>query len=217
MTTGFELTCGAVLFDMDGTLVDSTAVVEAVWAEFAQRFDLDLADVLAYTHGRLTIDSVRHFCPAGEDPLALTAELDAEELTRLDGVVEVPGAAALLDALRGAPVAVVTSASRELATRRMRAAGIAVPPVMVGAEDVEVGKPSPQGYLRAGSRLGVPPTDCVVFEDAEAGLQAAVASGGQVVVVGAHRSPTTAGLPRVADLTTVVADRVGDRIRVGSR
>lgn len=214
-----ELTCAAVLFDMDGTLVDSTAVVESVWAEFADRFGLDLAEVLAHAHGRLTIDSVRHFCPSDHDPVALAAELDEQELTRLQGIVEVPGAARLLADLArsGCPVAVVTSASLELATRRMRAAGVAPPEVLVSADDVTAGKPSPQGYLMAAGRLGVPAGDCVLFEDAEAGLRAAVASGGQVVVVGEHASDTTEALRRVADLRSVEVRTVGARtvLRLG--
>jgi mannitol-1-/sugar-/sorbitol-6-phosphatase len=213
MEPELDLTAAAVLFDMDGTLVDSTAVVEQVWAEFAARHGLDLDEVLAFSHGRLTIDSVRHFLPAGLDPLAVTAELDDQELLRLDGVVEIPGAAALLGNLEGARVAVVTSASRELARRRMLAAGVVPPDVIVAAEDVETGKPSPEGYLRAAAILGVPPEDCVVFEDAEAGVQAALASKGQVVVVGGHRSDRTVGLPRVPDFTRLSVSRNHGMIR----
>ena len=214
MAEGMVVTVSAVVFDMDGTLVDSTAVVEAVWAEFADRYGLDLGEVLRFSHGRLTIDSVRHFLPAGFDPLEVTAALDAQELVRLDGIVEIPGAAAVLRSLTGAPVAVVTSASRELARRRMQAAGIVVPAVVVAAEDVGTGKPAPEGYLRAASLLGVAPEDCLVFEDAEAGLQAAVTSGARVVVVGGHSSPTTAGLPRVPDFSRLSASRRDGRIRV---
>ena len=215
-----ELTCAAVLFDMDGTLVDSTAVVEAVWAEFAERFDVDLAELLEHAHGRLTIDTVREFGPPGSDPVALSAELTDQELTQLEGIVEIPGAARLVADLEraGCPVAVVTSAPRELAIRRMAAAGVPQPDVLVSAEDVTEGKPSPQGYLMAAAQLGVPAADCVVFEDAEAGLRAAVACAGRVVVVGGHRSATTESLPRVADLTSVgVLSAAGDRtvLRLG--
>lgn len=209
-----ELTAAAVVCDMDGTLVDSTAVVEQVWAEFAERYGADLDEVLRYSHGRLTSDSVRRFLPAGHDPDAVTAHLDAQELVRVDGIVEVPGAGAFLRSLEGRAVAVVTSASRELARRRMRAAAVLVPEVLVAAEDVEVGKPSPEGYLRAASRLGVDPADCVVFEDAEAGLRAAVASGGQVVVVGAHESATTEGLPRIPDFRGLSVSRIGGRLHL---
>ena len=184
-----------------------------MWAEFAGRYSLDLDEVLRFAHGRLTIDSVQHFLPDGVDALAITAELDAQELDRLDGVVEIPGAAALLGSLESAHVAVVTSASRELARRRMLAAGFRPPSVLVAAEDVETGEPSPEGYLRAAAMLGVPPEACVVFEDGEAGVQAAVASKGRAIVVGAHTSPTTAGLPRVPDFTTLVVSQLNRRIR----
>jgi sugar-phosphatase len=209
-----DLTATAVVCDMDGTLVDSTAVVEQIWAEFADHYGADLDEVLRYSHGRLTSDSVRHFLPAGHDPVAVTAHLDAQELIRIAGIVEVPGAGAFLRTVRGAPLAVVTSASRELAHRRMRAAGVPVPEVLVAAEDVAAGKPSPEGYLRAAALLGVDPRDCVVFEDAEAGLRAAVASGGQVVVVGGHESAITDGLPRIADFTGLSVSRADGRIRL---
>ncbi len=214
MAQALDLTAAAVVCDMDGTLVDSTAVVEQVWAEFAEQYGADLDAVLRYSHGRLTSDSVRRFLPTGHDPVAVTAHLDAQELIRIDGIVEVPGAGAFLRSVRGAPLAVVTSASRELALRRMRAAGILVPEVLVAAEDVAVGKPSPEGYLRAAALLGVDPGDCVMFEDADAGLRAAVASGGRVVVVGDHVSATTEGLPRIADFTRLSVSRVDGRIRL---
>ena len=102
MTHGFHVAGAALLFDMDGTLVDSTAVVEQIWAEFADRYEADLQEVLRYAHGRLTIDTVRRFLPAGVDAHAAATDLDADELERLDGIVEVPGAADLLRALQGA-------------------------------------------------------------------------------------------------------------------
>lgn len=214
MSQVLDLKATAVVCDMDGTLVDSTAVVEQVWAEFAERYGADLDEVLRYSHGRLTSDSVRHFLPARHDPVAVTAHLDAEELVRVEGIVEVPGAGDFMRNLQGAPVAVVTSASRELACLRMRAAGIGVPEVLVAAEDVTVGKPSPEGYLRAAGLLGVDPRDCVMFEDADAGLRAAIASGGRVVVVGDLVSAATDGLPRIADFTGLSMSRVDGRIRL---
>ncbi|MGH1549849.1 HAD-IA family hydrolase [Leifsonia poae] len=207
-----EIEAAGFLFDMDGTLVDSTAVVEHVWTEFCRRHGLDPVELLAFAHGRQAGDTIAHFLPRLTDAerAELATGLVAEELTRTDGIVEIPGAAAFLTALAddGAKIAVVTSAPRDLAVTRMRAAGVPVPAVLVAAEDVERGKPDPLGYLLAAERLGVPIGECVVFEDAEAGLTAAVASGAQVVVVGGHESGITAGLPRLhdyADLTAVVA------------
>lgn len=200
-----EIEAAGFLFDMDGTLVDSTPVVEAVWTAFGERHGVDPVALLAFAHGRQAIDTVTHFLPALTDAerADLVRGLVAEEVTRTDGIVEIPGAVALLEALlaEGAPVAVVTSAPRQLAVARMRAAGVPVPEVLVAAEDVERGKPDPQGYRRAAELLGVPIEDCVVFEDAEAGLAAAVASGARAVVVGAHESATTAALIRLRDYT----------------
>ncbi|MEY9951758.1 HAD-IA family hydrolase [Leifsonia sp. EB34] len=200
-----EISAAGFLFDMDGTLVDSHAVVESVWGEFGRRHGLDPAELLAYAHGRQAVDTVAHFLPhlSAEQRAELVAALVAEEVTRTDGIVEVPGAAALVAGLTasGVPMAVVTSAPRALAVARLEAAGVPVPAVLVAAEDVSRGKPDPQGYLLAAERLGVPIEGCVVFEDAEAGLVAAVASGGRVVVVGGHASATTEGLERLRDYT----------------
>lgn len=195
----------AVLADMDGTLVDSTRVVEALWAEFAGRYGVAASAVLAYAHGRQTGDTVRRFLPEGVDPDPVVAELQARELGRLDGIAEVPGARRLLEALAGARVAVVTSAPRALATRRLAAAGLDAPAVLVAGEDVPVGKPDPAGYLEAAARLGVAPSRCLVLEDAEAGIRAAQAAGAHVLVVGARRSPAARGLDRVPDLRAVGA------------
>jgi sugar-phosphatase len=209
-----DLTARAVLLDMDGTWVDSARVVEQVWTEFALARGVDPADVLQFAHGRLTADTVAHFLPAGSDPHPVAASLDAEELERLEGIVEVPGAGRFLAALAGFPVAVVTSASVALATGRMQAAGITPPEVTVTADDVAVGKPSPEGYLRAAELLGVPIGDCVVLEDADAGVRAGLAAGAAVVVVGPHASEATAGLPRIRDFTGLTVTFEGSTVRL---
>lgn len=187
----------AVLFDMDGTLVDSTAVVETIWRDFADRFALDSAMVLGAVHGVRAEDSVRRFAPPGTDVAAVVAELDAYELEHTEGTVEIAGAVAFLAALPRERVALVTSASPPLAAGRLAAAGVPSPDVVVAAADVTRGKPAPDGYLAAAARLGVEPDDAVVFEDAEAGILAGLAAGMRVVVVGAHESGTTRGLPRI--------------------
>ncbi|CAL9369409.1 Hexitol phosphatase A [Nocardiopsis dassonvillei] len=195
----------AVLFDMDGTLVDSTRVVEDVWARFAERHGVVLADLLAYSHGRRTRDTLARFLPPGHDPDAVAEALEDEETTRTDGITEIPGARRLMERLRGARTAVVTSASRPLAAARLAAAGLPVPDVLVTAEDVAAGKPDPAGYREAAHRLGVAPERCLVLEDAEAGIRAGVASGARTLVVGAHSSPSTRGLDRVPDLRSLDA------------
>ncbi|PTL74683.1 hypothetical protein C1I63_08415 [Rathayibacter caricis DSM 15933] len=183
---------------MDGTLVDSTAVVETIWRSFADRFGLDRAMILASVHGVRAEDSVRRFAPPGSDVAGIVAELNAYELEHTEGTVEIPGAVAFLAALPRTRVALVTSASPALAAGRLAAAGVPSPDVVVTADDVLHGKPAPDGYLAAAERLGVVAADAVVFEDAEAGVRAGLAAGMRVVVVGGHKSPSTEGLPRIA-------------------
>lgn len=196
MTT---LTCRAIVFDMDGTLVDSTAVVERIWTDFAAEHDLDVAELLAFAHGRQTHDTVRRFLPRlpeGE-ARALTDGLQAVEAGGRDGTVEIPGAGAFVAGLPTDRVALVTSANLDLARSRMAEAGVPWPAVVLASEHVAVGKPAPDGYLLAAELLGVDPGEVVVFEDAAAGLEAARASGASVVVVGDHDGPAADGLPRV--------------------
>lgn len=197
---------------MDGTLVDSHVVVEGIWAEFAGRFDLDVADILKSSHGVRMIETIRKHAPIGTDAEALTAELGVIELANNEGVVPIPGAPALIASLPPASVALVTSATLELAAVRMAAVGIDLPGAVVTAEDVERGKPEPDCYLRAAELLGVEPRDAVVFEDAEAGIRAGLAAGMRVVVVGSWESDTTVGLPRVRDYSGVAVDVHDDNV-----
>jgi sugar-phosphatase len=203
MTTTIE--CRAILFDMDGTLVDSTAVVERVWARFADRFDLDLATILATSHGRRMQDSIVRFGPEGVDVAAVAADLSEFEFATTEGVVAVGGAAEFVASLPADRIALVTSAGRELATMRMESVGVPLPAVLVCSEDVERGKPHPDPYLAAAAALGVDPADAVVFEDADAGIESGLAAGMRVVVVGEAAGEIAAGLPRIHDYSAITA------------
>lgn len=205
-----HLVASAALFDMDGTLVDSTAVVEAIWRDFCREHGVDEAVLVPWSHGRRTPDTVRHFLPdAPDDHVAtIVAHLESREQETMTGIVAIPGARALLEVI-DLPWAVVTSAPRDLALRRMAAAGLPVPEMLVPADEIEHGKPHPDGYLRAAQLVGVKPVACVVFEDAEPGVRAALEAGARVVVVGALESPVTDGLDRWPDLTGVTLRRPG--------
>ena len=203
-----DLTAAAALFDMDGTLVDSTAVVEMIWRDFCREHAVDERVLVPWSHGRRTPDTVRHFLPdaRGDQVRDIVEDLESREEQTMSGIVEIPGAGDLLSQIE-IPWAVVTSAPRELAVRRMVAAGLPVPDVLVPADEIEQGKPHPDGYLRAAGLLGVPPADCVAFEDAEPGVRSALASGARVVVVGALTSTYAADLDRVPDLRSVTLRR----------
>lgn len=176
----------AVLFDLDGVLVDSTAAVERHWRAFAARHDLDAPALLANLHGRRMIDTM-----AGAVPHLSPAELAAEaawlEQTEAEGAREgtqpQPGARQLTAALTGRPWAIVTSGTVPVAVARIEAVGLPRPPVLVTGEEVASGKPDPAPYLLAAHRLGVPPQDCVVVEDAPTGLAAGRAAGCVTVAV----------------------------------
>jgi mannitol-1-/sugar-/sorbitol-6-phosphatase len=165
------LSCDAILFDMDGTLVDSTACVKAIWGRWAEKHGIELNFILQHSHGRRTIDTLNQIAPHLD--VAVEAEaLEAEEITIREGMVAVGGALQLLSGLKPHQWAVVTSAGRRLATVRLQYAGLPAPPVLICAEDVLHGKPDPEGYLKAAQRLGVSPSRCVVVEDAPAGILA---------------------------------------------
>ncbi|WP_144661548.1 HAD-IA family hydrolase [Paenarthrobacter nicotinovorans] len=204
------LTVRAILFDMDGTLVDSTAIVEQVWLEFAERYGLDYNEILRTSHGVQAGDTIRRYAPADADLEALTAELGEMERSRTDGVIALPGAEALLAGLPDEAIALVTSADRILAEIRMKAAGLSMPSTTVTAESVTQGKPHPEGYLKAAALLGAEPADVVVFEDAPAGIAAARAAGMRTVVVGDSGGELEEGMWRIPDYTAVTVTAVKD-------
>ncbi|MFE6965126.1 HAD-IA family hydrolase [Agromyces sp. NPDC057679] len=189
MTT--TISAAAILLDMDGTLVDSSAVVERVWTDWAAEHGLDPAEVMQVIHGRQGHASMAILLPGRpvEENLADNRAMLERETAETEGVLAIAGAARLLRSLAEVPHALVTSASRPLATARMTAAGLTMPPVAVTAESVSASKPDPEGFLTAAEALGVPPRDCVVFEDSEAGITAARRAGMRVVGVGPLAGP----------------------------
>jgi mannitol-1-/sugar-/sorbitol-6-phosphatase len=171
----------ALLFDMDGTILSSIPAVERAWSGWALRVGVPVEAVLHHMHGRPARDTIAHFARPGLDVAQEVAWLDARELEDLDGILAIPGAAELLAALPHDRWAVVTSANRALADRRIRAAGLPVPPLLITSDEVARGKPDPEGYLMAARQLGVRPDLCLVFEDTVAGINAGQAAGAEVV------------------------------------
>ncbi|MEU7042633.1 HAD-IA family hydrolase [Streptomyces varsoviensis] len=176
----------ALLLDMDGTIVDSDAVVERCWHRWAGEQGLDPVEVMKVVHGRQGYATMAALLP--DRPMELNyadnRRMLAEETASLDGVVPVPGAPAFMASLAGLAHALVTSADSALATARMGAAGLPLPEVRITAECVGASKPDPEGFLKGAAELGFPPAECVVFEDSEAGIAAARAAGMRVVGVG---------------------------------
>ena len=188
----------AFLFDMDGTMLDSSAVVERTWRAWAGRHGVSADELLAVIHGVRGEDVIRRFGPPGIDVAAETARLLEAELADVEGIAPIAGMAAFLSDIDPLAWAVVTSASRDLAALRLRAAGLPMPRTLVAAEDVIRGKPHPDGFLKAATMLGVPVSECLIFEDSPAGVAAAKATGADVVIVG-DRVPASEGTFVIAD------------------
>jgi sugar-phosphatase len=207
--------CRAVLFDLDGVLVDSTASVERHWAAFAARHGLELQAIRHATHGRRSPDTIREVAPH----LNAEAEglrIDRDQAQDSDGLRPIAGAARLVAALSGATWAVVTSGPRFLAEARLRMVGLPLPDVLVSGDAVQLGKPDPGGYLAAAGQLGVYPAECLVFEDAPAGASAATAASMPVIgVLTHHHARELPGLhAAVHDLRSVHVVHA-DRDRIG--
>lgn len=178
----------ALLTDLDGVLVDSQRVVEAAWRWWAKRAGVDPEALLAACHGVRAVDTIARFAPHLDVEVEQAALLDVE-LAHADGLRVVPGAARLVGAVPRACWAVVTSGSRRLATARLAQVGGPRPAVLVAAEDVTAGKPDPEGYLAAAAALGVAAGECLVVEDAPAGVAAARAAGCTVVALTTTHAP----------------------------
>ncbi|MFV0548943.1 MAG: sugar phosphatase [Limnobaculum xujianqingii] len=183
------MNCKGFLFDLDGTLVSSLPVVERAWLGVAERLNVAPQEMLDFIHGKQAITSLRHFM-AGQSEEAIKREFDRLEqieATDTEGVEALPGAIELLNRLNElkVPWAIVTSGTIPIAHARSKAAGIPFPEVFVTAELVAKGKPEPDAYLLGAERLGLAPSDCVVVEDAAAGLASGLAAGCQVIAVNA--------------------------------
>lgn len=175
-----HIPCDAILFDLDGVLIDSTSCIVRHWQHWADHHGLPLDRIMQAAHGVRTVETIRLVAPH------LDADVEADaftvrEVADTDGVVAIAGAAALLASLPADAWAIVTSGSAALAQARLVRAGLPIPAALVTADDVTQGKPAPEPYLAGARRLGVPVERCIVVEDAPAGVAAGVAAGMRVV------------------------------------
>jgi len=191
--------CKAILFDLDGILVDSTPAVARVWARWAADHGIEPALAIAQAHGRRSIETIRAIAPqmnAEKENLAV----EQMEIEDKEGVTAIPGAARLLNSLPQDRFAIVTSATRGLARARLGYAGLPLPRNLVTADDVTKGKPSPEPYLKGAALLRIAPRDCLVFEDAPAGIASAHAAGMQVIAI-----PTTYPAAELREANAIVS------------
>jgi sugar-phosphatase len=175
-----QITCAAILFDLDGVLIDSTPAVTRVWTQWALAHGFDPNEVVHKAHGRPSLATIRDYLPQG-DHEAENREVERREIQDLTGVVTLPGAQELLSALPLDRWTIVTSCTRPLAEVRLRAAGLRIPKRLLTCDDVKNGKPDPEPYRKGASLLGVSPQDCVVVEDVPAGIRAGKAAGARVI------------------------------------
>ncbi|MCA1247223.1 HAD-IA family hydrolase [Massilia sp. MS-15] len=198
----------AFLFDMDGTILTSIKSAERVWSAWALRHGLDPDTFVPTIHGKRTEDTIRKLGLPGVDPVAEALGIALAEIEDVADIEEIAGVGRFLASLPSGRWAIVTSASRPLATARIRAAGLPLPPLLVAAEDVKHGKPAPDPFLLGAKKLGVAPQDCLVFEDTPIGLAAAESAGmDSIIVTATHTHPVETRSARVPDYADLVAVR----------
>ncbi len=192
----------AFLFDLDGTLINSLAVIKRVWSQWALDHGLDPELVVANCHGRRSIDTIKMFAPHLPLPQANFEFID-REASDTEGLFALPGAIDFLESLPHDRWAIVTSCTAKLARVRMEYLNIPIPKVIIRGEDVVLGKPDPQGYLLAAQKLGFLPQNCLVFEDADAGVEAGQRAGMNVVTVTATNAHAERGDAFISDYRSV--------------
>lgn len=192
MTQESEIhTIDAVLLDMDGTILNSIRTAERIWGNWAAVHGLDVEAFLKTIHGVQSVETIRRLALPGVDPLVEAARITQAEIDDVEGIEAIAGCAAFLSSLPSTKWAVVTSAPRALAQRRIAAAGLPDPPVLIAAEDVELGKPAPDCFHLAASYLGTSAERCLVLEDSAAGVLAAERAGALVLLITAtHTHPS---------------------------
>jgi mannitol-1-/sugar-/sorbitol-6-phosphatase len=213
-----KIQCRAVLFDLDGVLVDSTPAVARVWTIWANKHGFVPDEVVRQAHGRPSITTIRELLPHA-DHVAENREVERGEIEDTQGVIPLPGALEILQALPQNRWTIATSCTRRLAEVRIRAAGLPLPQTMITSNDVQRGKPDPEPYIKAAQILGFAPADCIVVEDAPAGIRAGKASGARVLALrttAPDSDLTQSGATWIVnDLASIALDSASDKDQLG--
>lgn len=198
----------AILLDMDGTILNSIKSAERVWASWAARQGLDVDAFLPTIHGIQSVETIRRLALPGLIPEDEAAAITQAEIEDVVGIEPIPGAAEFLQTLPAHRWAIVTSAPRELALRRIEAAGLPLPPLLVAAEDVQHGKPAPDCFLLAAELLGTTADKCLVFEDSPAGVLSGERAGAAVIVITTtHHKPFETDHAAILDYRELSVER----------
>jgi len=216
-----EISCRGLLFDLDGVLVDSTPAVARVWTKWAIEHGFDPEETVRNAHGRPSLSTIKELLPNAVDPALENEVILRGEIEDTDGVVPLSGVCNFLKSVPNDRWALVTSCARPLAYVRLTAAGIPIPEKMITADDVRRGKPDPEPYLKGAALLGLPASECVVFEDAPAGIRAAKLAGTRVIALPTTESEKglkSAGadwiLPRYSNLSLASSNGPGLKLRL---
>lgn len=207
------LTCEAILFDLDGVLIDSSRCIRRHWEAWTRQHELDMESLMRVAHGLRTIETMRHVAPH------LDVEQEAKrfekiEIADTEGVVKIEGASQILESLPGHIWGIVTSGSQALARARLKRAGLPIPDTLISGDDVKRGKPAPDPYLLGAKRMGVTIGQCVVIEDSPAGIAAANAAGMKVIGIASTHAREELTCTSVASQLTDLKIQVEDRDRL---
>ncbi len=211
-----QLVCAAILFDLDGVLIDSTSCIRRHWDDWTRQHGLDMKALMRVAHGLRTIETMRQIAPH------LDIEQEAKrfemiEIADTDGIVRIEGASKILQGLPRHVWGIVTSGSQELARARLHRAGLPIPETLISGDDVRQGKPVPEPYLLGAKRMGVAVEDCVVIEDSPAGIAAAKAAGMQAIAVASTHSREALACDIVVERLTDLSIHVEGRARLAIR